>query len=328
MISLGVALVLGHSYLDKIKSADLKSFVTYLSSDDMKGRQTPSPELDKAAEYIAAEFKKDGIKPGNENSYFQVAEWTRGAGAGQKVRNVIGIIPGSDAVLSKEYIIVSAHYDHLGENLNLKGDDKIYNGANDDGSGVAGVMEIGKALAKEKLKRSVVLMTFYGEEKGLVGSHHYVDHPVFPLRQTVANINLEQIGRTDDTEGPRVSAGSLTGFSFSSIGTTFAKIGDIMGVPVTGHPMFSAMYFVASDNLFFARAGVPAHTICTAFEYPDYHQVGDTADKLDYDNMAKIVKLSASTVVEIANTIERPQWNKDEPKAAKFIDAAVKLARG
>ena len=328
MITLGFALALGHSYLDKINPNDLRNFVTYLASDELKGRQTPSPELDKAADYISAEFKKDGVKPGNGDSYFQVAEWTRGKGAGQKVRNVIGIIPGSDPVFSKEYIIVSAHYDHLGENANLKGDDKIYNGANDDGSGVAGVMEIGKALAKEKLKRSVILMTFYGEEKGLVGSKFYVDNPVFPLKQTIANINLEQIGRTDDTEGPRVSAGSLTGFSFSSIGNTFAKVGDSMGVPVTGHPKFSAMYFVASDNLFFARAGVPAHTICTAFEYPDYHQIGDTADKLDYVNMAKIVKLSAATVVDIANTDQRPQWNKDEPKAAKFIEAAVKLNGG
>ena len=328
MISLGIALAFGNSYLDKIKPTDLRSYVSYLASDDMKGRQTPSPELDKAADYIAGEFKKDGVKPGNGTSYFQETEWTRGKGAGQKVRNVIGIIPGSDPVLSKEYVIVSAHYDHLGENPNIQGDDKIFNGADDDASGVAGVIEIGKAIAKEKLKRSVILMTFYGEEKGLVGSHFYVDHPVFPLKDTVANINIEQIGRTDDTEGQRVSAGSLTGFSFSSIGATFAKIGDKMGVPVTGHPKYSAMFFGASDNLFFAMAGVPAHTICTAFEFPDYHQVGDSAEKLDYDNMAKIVKLTAATVVDIVNAKDKPTWNKDEPKATRYIAAAAKLAGG
>ena len=328
MITLGFALALGHSYLDTIKSSDLKEYVTFLASDDMKGRNTPSPELDKAADYIAAEFKKYGVKPANEETYFQVAEWTRGKGAGQKVRNVIGVIPGSDPVLSKEYIIVSAHYDHLGENLNLQGDDKIYNGADDDASGVAGVIEIGKALAKEKLKRSVILMTFYGEEKFMVGSKYYVDHPVFPLKQTIANVNIEQIGRTDDTEAPRVSAGSLTGFNFSSIGPTFARIGEKMGVPVTGHPKYSAAYFAASDNLFFALAGVPAHTICTAFEFPDYHKVGDSADKLDYDNMAKIVKLSAAVVVDIANAAKPPAWNKDEPKAAKYAEAGAKLYGG
>jgi Zn-dependent M28 family amino/carboxypeptidase len=341
MISLALAFTFSSSYLDKITAPDLRSYVSFLASDDMKGRNTPSPELDKAAEYIAGEFKKYGVKPGNGSSYFQETEWTRGKGAGQKVRNVIGIIPGRDPILSKEYVIVSAHYDHLGEvklieDTTVDGKvvegnsktDRIFNGADDDASGVAGVIEIGKALAKEKLKRSVILMTFYGEEKGLVGSKFYVDNPVFPLKQTVANINLEQIGRTDDSEAPRVSAGSLTGFSFSSIGTTFAKIGESMGVPVTGHPKYSAMYFGASDNLFFARAGVPAHTICTAFEFSDYHRVGDSAEKLDYDNMAKIVKLSAATIFDIVNTQERPQWNKDEPKAAKYLEAGNKLYGG
>jgi hypothetical protein len=101
-----------------------------------------------------------------------------------------------------------------------------------------------------------------------------------------------------------------------------------MGVPVTGHPKYSAMYFGASDNLFFARAGIPAHTICTAFEFSDYHKVGDSADKLDYNNMEKIVKLSASVVFDIANAKSRPEWNKDEPGAAQYIAAAAKLAGG
>lgn len=327
MISLGLMIALGDTFLDTIQSSDLKSYVTYLASDELKGRQTPSPELDKAAAYIAGEFKKDGVLPGNDGSYYQIVEWTRGKNAGQTVRNVIGVIPGKDATLSKEYVIVSAHYDHLGVKPGeaKAGEDLIFNGADDDASGVAGVIEIGKALANQNPKRTIVLMTFYGEEKGLVGSSYYVKHPVFPLKQTIANVNLEQIGRTDDTEGPRVSAGSLTGFSFSSIGTTFAKIGESMKVPVTGHPQNSAQFFYQSDNLPFAMAGIPAHTICTAFEFPDYHRVGDSADKLDYDNMAKIVKVSAATVLDIANGDAKPKWNEDEPKAAKFVEAGKKL---
>ncbi len=323
-------MALGQSYLDSIQAQDLKEYVTFLASDEMKGRQTPSPELDKAAAYIAGEFKKDGVLPGNEGSYYQIVEWTRGKGAGQLVRNVVGIIPGKDEKLANEYVIVSAHYDHLGVKTGAAkpGEDVIFNGADDDASGVAGVIEIGKALAKADQKRTIVLMTFYGEEKGLVGSGYYVRHPVFPLNQTVANINIEQIGRTDDTEGPRVSAGSLTGFNFSSIGKTFAKVGASMGVPVTGHPRYSAMYFGASDNLFFARAGIPAHTICTAFEFPDYHQVGDSVDKCDFANMEKIVKLTAATVMDVANAATRPEWNKDEPQAAKYVEAGKKLYGG
>ncbi len=331
MITIGLALAFGTSYLDKVEPADLKRMVSYLASDELKGRNTPSPGLDMAADFIAAEFKKAGVKPGNGESYFQEAEWTRGAAAGQKVRNVIGIIPGSDPVLSKQYVVVSGHYDHLGERklteLNAK-DDLIYNGANDDGSGTAGVMAVGRALAEEKPKRTVILITWYGEEKGLVGSNYYVTHPIFPLKDTVANINLEQIGRTDDLEGPRVNAGSLTGFKFSSIGTTFAALGKKMGTEVSGHPTSSASFFGRSDNVSFARFGIPAHTLCTAFEYPDYHKVSDHADKLDYENMAKIVKLSAATTLEIANANEKPKWNKDEPGAARYIEAAAKLAGG
>ena len=331
MITLGLALVFGTSYLDKIEPADLKRMVAYLASDELKGRNTPSPGLDMAADFIAAEFKKAGVKPGNGESYFQETEWTRGAGAGQKVRNVIGIIPGSDPVLSKQYVVVSGHYDHLGERklteLNAK-DDLIYNGANDDGSGTAGVMAIGRALAEEKPKRTIILITWYGEEKGLVGSNYYVTHPIFPLKDTVANINLEQIGRTDDLEGARVNAGSLTGFNFSSIGTTFASVGKAMGTEVSGHPTSSASFFGRSDNVSFARFGIPAHTLCTAFEYPDYHKVSDHFEKLDYENMAKIVKLSAATTLEIANATNKPTWNKDEPGAARYIEAAAKLAGG
>ena len=331
MISLGLLIAFGDSYLDTIQASNLKSYVTYLASDELKGRQTPSPELDKAADYIAAEFKKDGVQPGNKDSYFQETEWTRGTATGQKVRNVIGMIPGTDPVLSKQYVIVSAHYDHLGAKTvdpEKPNEDVIFNGADDDASGVAGVIQIGKALAKEKPKRTIILMMFYGEEKGMVGSRFYVKNPVFPLKDTVANINLEQIGRTDDNEGPRVSAGSLTGFSFSSIGSTFAKIGKDMGVPVTGHPRFSAAYFSASDNIAFAGIGIPAHTICTAFDFPDYHKVGDHADKLDYENMVKIVKLTAATVWDIVNSDAKPSWNAEEPKAARYIEAAKKLTEG
>lgn len=332
MISLGIAwsLVAGPSYLDKIKSTDLKEFVTYLASDELEGRGTPSKGLDRAANYIAEQFRKNGLKPGVEKGYFQIADWKGRDGATAQVKNVLGIIPGRDPKLSKEYVIVSAHYDHLGIKRGeaQPGEDVIFNGADDDASGVAGVIEIGKVLAKEKPKRTIILMTFYGEEEGMVGSNHYVQNPVFPLKDTVANINIEQIGRTDDSEGARVSAASLTGFTFSSIGTTFAKIGESMGVPVTGHPKYSAGYFGASDNLFFALAGVPAHTICTAFEFPDYHQVGDSADKLDYENMAKIVKLTAATVMEISNSPTRPTWNESEPKAKRYLEAGKKLSGG
>ena len=122
-----------------------------------------------------------------------------------RIRNVIAILRGSDPALKDTYVLVTAHYDHLGVRPDLPGDN-IYNGANDDGSGTVSVIELASALAtlKERPKRSLVFMTFFGEEKGLRGSRYYGRHPVFPIEQTVADVNLEQVGRTDSDEGPQL----------------------------------------------------------------------------------------------------------------------------
>lgn len=327
MTTLAYALIVAN-YLDKVDAPDLQRHVTYLASDELGGRGTPSPGLDKAADYIASEFEKIGVLPGNGRSYFQEAEWTGRTDKGAKVRNVIGIIRGSDPELTNTYVVVSAHYDHLGTRPNVAGDDKIYNGANDDASGVSGMIEIAEALKEAKPKRSVIFLGWYGEEHGMVGSRYYVANPLYSLKNTVANINLEQIGRTDDTEGARVSAISMTGFEFSSIGKTFGKIGAEMSVPVTGHPKNSGVYFFASDNVSFAVAGIPAHTLCTAFQFPDYHRPNDTADKLDYSNMEKIVRMAAAGVLAIANDAKAPEWDRSHKAVEKYVEASDKLKGG
>ena len=309
--------------LPVVNPEDLKRHVSYLASDELKGRGTPSPELIKASEYIAAEFTKLGIQPGVGKSFFQSTKWERGRGAGEEVRNVVGLLPGSDPALSGEYVVVSAHYDHLGEAK--EGADKIFNGANDDASGVAGVIGVASAIAKSKPKRSIIFLMFYGEERGLVGSTFYAKNPVFPLKNTVAMLNIEQIGRTDDSEGPRVGECNLTGFNFSTIGPTCAKIGKEVGVPVIEHPVYSAPYFMASDNAAFAAAGVPAHTFSVAYEFSDYHRVGDHADKLDYNNMAKITGMIAACTLNIANSSQVPSWNKYQKRTARYIEAYEKL---
>ena len=122
-----------------------------------------------------------------------------------QLRNVVGILRGSDASLKETCVLVTAHYDHVGVNPNAEGD-RIYNGANDDGSGTVSVVELAGALSKlkQRPKRSIIFVTFFGEEEGLFGSRYYAHHPVFPIAQTVADVNLEQIGRTDDSEGPHV----------------------------------------------------------------------------------------------------------------------------
>lgn len=270
---------------------------------------------------------KLGLKPGNGDSWFQESDFTaRRSGVTGKVRNVIAIVPGTDPALKDEYVIVSAHYDHLGKR---EGDgDHLYNGANDDASGVSGVIETANALKDAKPKRTLVFMCFWGEEQGLLGSRYYGEHPVFPLAKTVAGINLEQIGRTDDSEGARVAEYNVTGFDYSELTGVLADAAKTQGIKVTKHATNSDRYFFASDNAALARVGIPCHTISVAYEFPDYHQPGDEWQKLDYDNLAKIVKAVAVGVEEVANRKGPIHWNAENAKVAPYLEAWKKLHGG
>jgi hypothetical protein len=238
------------------------------------------------------------------------------------LRNVTAILKGSDPELSKTYILVTAHYDHIGVKATGEGD-RIYNGANDDGSGTVSVIELANALAtmNPRPKRSILFMTFFGEEKGLLGSRYYGAHPLVPLKDTIAQINLEQVGRTDDTEGPQVSTATFTGFKFSNIPATFEEAGKELGVKVYDNEKVGDSYFARSDNQSLADSGIPSHTLCVAFEYPDYHGLGDEWPKVDYENMAKIDRMVALGVIKMANDPKAPRWNQENPKTEKYVEA-------
>ena len=238
-----------------------------------------------------------------------------------KLRNVVGLLRGADPQLKNTYVLLTAHYDHVGIR-----NGEIYNGANDDGSGTVSVIEIASALAaqKERPKRSIAFIALFGEELGMLGSRYYGRHPVFPVKDTVANINLEQLGRTDDSEGPQVNSATLTGFDYSTVSDALRKAGDKTGIRLWKHPVNSDRYFAFSDNQSLADLGVPAHTLAVAFGFPDYHGKDDTWDKIDYDNMARINRMVAHAVLGIANDPVKPAWTK-VPNAAKYLDASRKL---
>ncbi|HWE37103.1 MAG TPA: M28 family peptidase [Isosphaeraceae bacterium] len=243
-----------------------------------------------------------------------------------KLRNVVGLLRGSDPALRDTYVLVTAHYDHIGIRAPVKGD-KIYNGANDDGSGTVSVVELASALAtlKERPRRSIVFATFFGEEHGLLGSRYYARHPAVPVEKTVADVNLEQLGRTDDSEGPRVAGTSMTGFDYSDVGAIFKAAGEAEGIKVDKHPRNSDAYFGASDNQALADLGVPAHTICVAFAFPDYHGAGDHWDKVDFANMARVDRMVARALLMIADDPEPPKWDAANPKAKRYREAYEKL---
>jgi Zn-dependent M28 family amino/carboxypeptidase len=252
------------------------------------------------------------------------------------VKNVIGVLPGSDPILKKTYVMLTAHYDHIGTTETAGraaakppagGTDHIYNGANDDGSGTVSVIEIAKAMAglTPHPKRSIIFMTFFGEERGLLGSEFYGHHPRFPIAQTVADLNLEQVGRTDSTEGPQINTASLTGYDYSDVTKYLESAGLAVGVKLYLDKTASDPYFTRSDNAALAELGVPAETLTVAFDYPDYHGLGDEWQKIDYQNMARVDRMIALGLFDIANATNAPQWNVANPKTLPFREAQQKL---
>jgi hypothetical protein len=291
--------------------ADLRAHVELLASDLLKGRATRSHGLDVAAEYIAAQFRRAGLEPLADGSYFQIA--------GPGTKNVIGVMRGSDPELRVTYVLVTAHYDHVGSKAEGEGD-IIWNGANDNASGVATLIEIADALAKTKPGRTLIFIAYYGEEKGMVGSRHYAENPAFPIEATVAQVNIEQTGRTDDLDGPNVGAFNVTGFDYSEVAGILEEAAKPLGVQVVKRSRWSEMAFERSDNEALAKKGVPAHTISVAYMYPDYHKESDHWDKLDYANMAKVTEAAAAGVLALANRPSPPRWYDDIPKAAALGD--------
>ncbi len=308
-----------------VTASALRGHVAFLSSDLLEGRDTPSRGLEIAGEYLATQLRLMGLEPAGDDGYFQTVVVQPENLNSAKSRNVAGILRGSDPLLKDSYVILSGHYDHIG--LAKQGADLIFNGANDDASGTASVLEAASALASLKIhpKRSIVFILFCCEEKGLRGSRYYALHPLVPLAKTSAQLNLEQMGRTDSTEGPHIKAANLTGFDFSDLPLAVVDAGRRVGIAVTKDPKGSDAYFNRSDNGPLARLGIPAHTMSVTYDFPDYHAVGDEWQKLDYDNMAQVDRAVAIAVLELASSLVAPRWNAAYPQAKQYVDAGKKL---
>ena len=325
--------------MDHVSADSLRGSLSFLASDLLEGRATPSRGLDLAAEYIAAQFRRAGLEPAGDDGYFQTATLAdlgdRGKRLAQllgaddpssiKMRNVAGILRGSNPQLRDTYVVLSSHYDHLG--MAASGDDRVYNGANDDGSGSSSVMEVADALAALPVypERSILFILFFGEERGLLGSRYYAAHPLVPPAQTVAGLNLEQVGRTDAADGPQIKTASITGYDFSDVPAILADAAQTAGITVYKNPQNSDAYFSRSDNQSLADLGIPAHTLCVAYEFPDYHKVSDTWDKIDYDNMAAVDRAVALGIMKLASDAAPPKWNEEYAPAKRYVDAARKL---
>ncbi|WP_271406556.1 M20/M25/M40 family metallo-hydrolase [Tenacibaculum soleae] len=280
-----------------IDSTLVKKHLYTLASDEMGGRKPGTAGIEKAAKYIENEFKKIGLKKYNSlPTYRQNFEYK-----GIKMFNVIGILEGKSK--KDEYVVVSAHYDHLGTKKEGSGD-LIFNGANDDASGVTGVLALAKYFKnKGQNERTIVFVAFTAEEMGLVGSTHFgkgIDASKF-----IAGINLEMIGKTPSF-GPNTAW--LTGFERSDFGKIIQK--NLVG---TGYQLFPDPYkkfnlFFRSDNASLARLGVPSHTFSTTpiDVDKDYHKVSDEAETLNMTVITETIKAVAKGTESIINGKDTP----------------------
>ncbi len=221
--------------------------------------------------------------------------------------NVIGWLEGSDPALRDEYVVFTAHMDHVGTGRPVNGD-SIYNGADDDASGTAGIVELAQAFATgARPRRSLVFMTVSGEEKGLLGSEWYSEHPLFPLEKTVANLNMDMIGRnwTDTIVA--------IGKEESSLGAMADRIvaeHPELGLEVVDDMWPEERFYFRSDHYNFARRGVPILFFFNGV-HADYHRPSDEPEKIDSEKAARIVRLVYLLGLEIANADEPPAWDPD-----------------
>ncbi|MCK5943698.1 MAG: M20/M25/M40 family metallo-hydrolase [Planctomycetes bacterium] len=219
-----------------------------------------------------------------------------------KASNVVAVLRGSDPELRDEAIVYSAHMDHVGTRM----DGDVFNGADDNASGSAGLLAIASAFAKaeQKPRRSVIFLSVSGEELGLWGSQYFSEHPTWQLDKLVANINTDMIGRSGPESGPMevTVTPSHDHAKFSTIVRDAARFGKSLGMSFSS----GDKYYTRSDHYNFARKGIPVVFFCNG-EHEDYHQVTDHADKLDGDKMQRIARLAFWTGWHVANADERPQ---------------------
>jgi hypothetical protein len=216
--------------------------------------------------------------------------------------NAIGVLPGADAKLSNEVVLLSAHMDHIGVGTGQTGD-QIYNGADDDASGVVAVLELARSLAAgARPKRTVYFVFFGSEEKGGYGARYFLSRPPVPLAQMVANLEFEMIGRPD----PKVAADTLwlTGYERSNLGAELAR----QGARLVQDPHPEQNFFQRSDNYALARRGVVAHTVSSFGLHPEYHQPNDDIAHIDFPHMTRAINSMVAPVRWLVNSNFTPTW--------------------
>lgn len=304
------------NYASTITAQELKEMLYVYASDEMEGRMTGTKGQRMAAEYIRDFYIKEGIKaaPGTDNYYQHIPEsYFEGKKNPQATENVIAFIEGAEK--PEEVIVLSAHLDHVGVDDN----GNVFNGADDDGSGTVAIMQIAQAFQQavkdgNPPKRSILFLHVTAEEIGLYGSRYYTENPLFPLENTVSNLNIDMIGRIDPDKVDNPEYIYLIGSN--KLSQELQDVSTAMNDKYTqleldykyDDPNDRNRFYYRSDHYNFAKNNVPVIFYFNG-AHEDYHKVTDTPDKIEYNLLAKRSKLIFHTAWELANMENRIKNN-------------------
>ncbi len=294
----------------------MQNDIAFLAAKDMLGRGLGTAELERAATYIATQFQEAGLQPGGDDgSWFQVwKERVEPLDQTVSLKNVIGILPGSDPRKTGQSLVIGAHFDHLGRGEHtgrIEDRGRIHPGADDNASGLAVLLELARSLKGKSLPRTLVFIAFTGEETGRLGSLHYIQHPRFPMDKLIAMLNLDTVGRLGSK--PLVLFGTGTADEWVHI---FRGVSYVTGVPVkTVNKDFGS-----SDQTSFIEAGIPAVQFFGG-THADIHRPGDTLEKLDMDGLLKVARAVYETTRYLA---ERPESLNSTLGSKKTISTSPK----
>ena len=305
-------------YLESITSEELKEMLYVYAGDEMEGRNTGELGQKLAVNYLKEHYINLGVSSGSgDDTYFQTVPDTffRKNSGIKSSENVLAFIKGSEK--PDEVIVLSAHLDHIG--IDTEGN--VYNGADDDGSGTVALLEIAEAFQQAVKegngpKRSILFLHVTGEEKGLYGSRYYTENPIYPLENTVANLNIDMIGRIDDAhkEDPNylylIGSDKLSTDLHNISATMSAKYSKINLDYRYNAKNEPNRFYYRSDHYNFAKNNVPVIFYFNGV-HEDYHRISDTPDKINYEMLEKRTQLVFATAWELANRKERPVVDKD-----------------
>ena len=304
-----------------VPEKNIRAHLEFLAGDALKGRGSATEYELIAAQYIASQLRQFGIEPAGDieahgqKTFLQTialmksdsaetpkSNFSSNKKAIKKTWNVVGELRGSHPRLAQQAISLSAHLDHLGVRRAVAGD-SIYNGADDDASGVVAVLELARILgAGPKPRRTVYFVLFGSEESGGHGAEHFIDNPPAPLKNFIADLQFEMIGRPD----PKIAANTLwlTGFERSNLGPELAQ----HGARLVADPHPEENFFQRSDNYALAKRGIVAHTVSSYGLHREYHQPSDDVAHIDFTHITQAISSMLKPVQWLVNSDFTPAW--------------------